>query len=59
MDPSALLSQVFLTCIVLLVHPDKLPASAAEPISVFSFIHDLIQYNVAGIPIIHEASTTL
>ncbi|XP_034187898.1 uncharacterized protein LOC117607837 [Osmia lignaria lignaria] len=45
---------VFLTCIVLLFHPDILPVSAAEPISVFSFIHDLIQYNVAGIPIIHE-----
>ncbi|XP_017882908.1 uncharacterized protein LOC108626632 [Ceratina calcarata] len=27
---------------------------AAEPISVFSFIHDLIQYNIAGVPLIHE-----
>lgn len=48
------LLQVTLICLVLLFHADKHTVSAAESISVFSFIHDLIQYNVAGIPLIHE-----
>lgn len=36
-------------------HTDRY-VSAAGPVSVFSFIHDLVQYNVAGVPLIHEAS---
>ncbi|XP_076173189.1 uncharacterized protein LOC143149562 [Ptiloglossa arizonensis] len=43
----------FLTFIVLMFHTDRY-VSAAGPVSVFSFIHDLVQYNVAGVPLIHE-----
>ncbi|XP_017794141.1 PREDICTED: uncharacterized protein LOC108575758 [Habropoda laboriosa] len=37
--------------LVSLFHTDKF-TTAAEP--VLSFIHDLLQYNIAGIPLIHE-----
>lgn len=54
MNFGVFLLQVILTCLILLFHADKRAVSAAESINVFSFIHDLIQYNVAGIPLIHE-----
>ncbi|XP_053973251.1 uncharacterized protein LOC128873592 [Hylaeus volcanicus] len=45
---------VFLTFIVVIFHAGRYTISAANPITVFSFIHDLVQYNVAGVPLIHE-----
>ncbi|CAD1468370.1 unnamed protein product, partial [Heterotrigona itama] len=45
---------VTLIFLILLSSTDR-SVSVAEGISIFSFIHDLIQYNVAGIPLIHEA----
>ncbi|XP_076238713.1 uncharacterized protein LOC143181908 [Calliopsis andreniformis] len=44
---------IMLILIVLSSRTDKC-ISSAEPVSIFSFIHDLIQYNVAGVPLIHE-----
>ncbi|XP_076621472.1 uncharacterized protein LOC143341936 [Colletes latitarsis] len=44
---------VLLTFIVLVFHSDR-HILAASPVGAFSFIHDLVQYNVAGVPLIHE-----
>ncbi|KOX70538.1 hypothetical protein WN51_02594 [Melipona quadrifasciata] len=48
--PRSLVTLIFL---ILLFSADR-NVSVAQEISIFSFIHDLIQYNVAGIPLIHE-----
>ncbi|XP_050587417.1 uncharacterized protein LOC126920721 [Bombus affinis] len=48
--PRSLTISIFL---VLLLNADRI-VSVAEGISIFSFIHDLIQYNIAGIPLVHE-----
>ncbi|XP_076221640.1 uncharacterized protein LOC116431803 isoform X2 [Nomia melanderi] len=44
---------MILIVLVLTLHNDKC-LSTAEPISLFSFIHDLVQSNIAGVPVIHE-----
>ncbi|XP_043263834.1 uncharacterized protein LOC122404040 [Colletes gigas] len=44
---------VLLTFIVMVFHADR-HISAASPVGAFSFIHDLVQSNIAGVPLIHE-----
>ncbi|XP_043590079.1 uncharacterized protein LOC122571011 [Bombus pyrosoma] len=48
--PRSLTISIFL---ILLLNADGI-VSAADVFHIFSFIHDLVQYNVAGIPLIHK-----